>query len=116
MQLTAREWIELIADPEIREKALMWVTVYPYDPKRIVENLHSALLFGITKFYMADDIAKDYDNLCANPPALLPFPNKEREAAEAVLKEFVSYMKSAYNNDLMSDREIADFLKYKYKS
>jgi len=116
MQLTAMEWIELIADTEIREKALSNMN----NPKTLREDKISAPVHNIPEaleyafwWHFTPEGSKYWLELANTPPAILPFPNKEREQAEALLKEFSDWGQDAI---CVPDIYITDFLNQKYPS
>jgi len=70
MKLTVEQWLQRIADPVVRESALRQMNVDRLDE---VESIDDA----IEKFAIWGRTKEGYgywDNLCCNPPALLPLP------------------------------------------
>ena len=68
------------------------------------------------------DLQVDWAKIVNNPPALLPIPNKEREAAEALLMEFAEWFTEAghaiqaYDScAFLSEKNVTDFLSQKFK-
>ena len=118
MQLTAREWIELIADPEIREKALANIDNPAITGIYLNEKLTS-VNYAISYAFRWENSKEGHeywDNLYNTPPALLPFPNKEREQAEALLMEFANWTFCQPEGNYTVKDMAADFLNQKYPS
>lgn len=108
--MTARQWIERIADPEIRGKALRNIEKYPLYPNEEVCSIYEA----ITEAFIWPKGELKYWQELRTRIALLPTP-AAREAAEGLLREFAEWFhKAQVANIFIDEGEITDFLNHKY--
>lgn len=107
---TVLEFINRIADPEIREKALNAMNdpaCYP-EPETNVGNIADAIGEGFAWTHTEDGY-EYWLYIAKYPPELIP-ERTQRDIHEDLLKEFALYVNLPNPND-----HVTDFLNSKYK-